>query len=252
MKTIKTLLVDDEPSSRNVLKQLLRNFCPEIELCGEAASADEAFELVNLHHPRLVFLDVQMPNGNGFSLLRKFETIEFDVVFVTGFDKFAIEAIKFHALDYLLKPVEVADLKLAVQKSFNRLHEKQSASSLVVNLLANLDQATTEKKIPLHASNQVRFVSLGDIIYFEANGNYTEIETESTERFLSSKHLKEFEGMLEGFDQFIRVNRSAIVNTAKISAYNKTEPFLITLSNQKQLEISRRKRNEVLERIKGK
>ena len=248
---IKALLVDDEASSRNVLKQLLLNFCPEITICGEASSAEVAYTLIQIEQPQLVFLDIQMPNGNGFSLLRKFEKIDFDVVFVTGFDQFAIEAIKFNALDYLLKPVEVNELKKAVKKSLHRIQEKQSSTSLVINLLSNLNHAAEEKKIPLHTSNQVRFVSLGEILYFEANGNYSEIETLSKERFISSKNLKEFEDMLEGVNQFVRINRSVILNTSKIKAYNKSEPFIITLINGKEFEISRRKRNEVLERIKG-
>lgn len=251
MKMIKALLVDDEASSRNVLKQLIFNFCPEITICGEASSVETAFDLIQSQKPQLVFLDIQMPNGNGFSLLRKFDKIEFDVVFVTGFDQFAIEAIKFNALDYLLKPVEVNELKKAVRKSLQRIQEKQSSTSLVINLLSNLNQDAEEKKIPLHTSNQVRFVSLGEILYFEANGNYSEIETMSKERFISSKNLKEFDEMLEGLNQFIRINRSVILNTKKIKAYNKSEPFIITLINGKEFEISRRKRNEVLERIKG-
>ncbi|MBL0047229.1 MAG: response regulator transcription factor [Bacteroidetes bacterium] len=252
MKDIKALIIDDEASSRNVLKQLLMRFCPEITVCGEASNSDIAYELILSTQPQLVFLDIQMPSGNGFSLLRKFEKIDFEIVFVTSFDQFAIEAIKFNALDYLLKPVEVADLKAAVKKTVNRINEKHFSSPLVVNLLANLRQETQEKKIPLHSSNNVRFVSIGDIIFFEADGNYTNIETGMGEKFISSKNLKEFEEMLEGITQFIRVNKSVIVNINKIASYSKAEPYILVVGKNKEFEISRRKRNEVLERLKNK
>ncbi|MBK9673555.1 MAG: response regulator, partial [Bacteroidetes bacterium] len=119
--TINALIIDDEVSSRNVLKQLLLKFCPEISICGESDNADKAYFLIQEKKPQLVFLDIHMPSGNGFTLLRKFDKIDFEVVFVTSFDHFAIEAIKFNALDYLLKPVEVNDLKTAVSKAEQRI-----------------------------------------------------------------------------------------------------------------------------------
>lgn len=249
---INALLVDDEASSRNVLKQLLVKFCPDVTVCGEADNTESAHKLLLEKKPQLLFLDVHMPSGNGFSLLRKFSKIDFEVVFVTSFDQFAIEAIKFNALDYLLKPVEVVDLMAAVRKTIKRIDEKQFSSPLVVNLLANLGQEPEEKKIPLHTANNVRFVSIGDIVFFEANGNYTAIETHEGEKFISSKNLKEFEEMLEGEAQFIRVNKSVIVNIKRIASYSKTEPYILTLGKDKEVEISRRKRNEVFERIKEK
>ncbi|MES1224800.1 MAG: LytTR family DNA-binding domain-containing protein [Bacteroidota bacterium] len=247
---INALLIDDEASSRNVLKQLLTKFCPEVTICGEAENTEKGYKLILEQKPQLVFLDVQMPSGNGFSLLRKFTKIDFEVVFVTSFDQFAVEAIKFNALDYLLKPVEVADLMAAVRKTVNRISEKQFTSPLVVNLLANLMNDTEEKKIPLHTANNVRFVSIGEILFFEADGNYTHIETRTGEKFVSSKNLKEFEEMLEGISQFIRVNKSVIVNANKITSYSKTEPYNLVVGKNKEVEISRRKRNEVLERLR--
>ena len=250
--TINALIIDDEASSRNVLKQLLIKFCPEIKICGEADNAENAYPLILEKKPQLIFLDVHMPSGNGFTLLRKFSKFDFEIVFVTSFDHFAIEAIKFNALDYLLKPVEVSDLKSAVFKTIQRIREKQSSSPLVVNLLANLTEENREKKIPLHTANTVRFVNINEILYFEADGNYTNIETKNGEKFISSKNLKEFESMLEGIQQFIRVNKSAIVNIKRIVSYSKTEPYVLSLVNNKEYEISRRKRNEVLERLKEK
>ena len=248
--TINALIIDDEVSSRNVLKQLLLKFCPEITICGESDNADKAYLLIQEKKPQLVFLDIHMPSGNGFTLLRKFDKIDFEVVFVTSFDHFAIEAIKFNALDYLLKPVEVNDLKAAVSKAEQRILEKHSSAPLIVNLLANLTDENKEKKIPLHTANSVRFVELNEILFFEADGNYTHIETQSGEKFISSKNLKEFESMLEGIKQFIRVNKSAIVNSTRIASYSKTEPYLLSISSDKEFEISRRKRIEVLDRLR--
>ena len=114
---IVTVLVDDEESSRIVLRNLFRDFFPEIEIAGEAENVEEGYELIKNKKPELVFLDIQMPRASGFTLLQKFEEVPFEVIFVTGFDKYAINAIKFNALDYLLKPVEVTDLEAALNKA---------------------------------------------------------------------------------------------------------------------------------------
>ncbi len=135
--SISVLIIDDEQSSRNVLKQLLKRFCPDVEICGEADNSEKAYQLIQDKKPQLIFLDIQMPSGNAFSLLRKFDKIDFEIVFVTSFDQFAIEAIKFNALDYLLKPVEVSDLIAAVRKTFTRIKEKQFSSIIASKLIAH-------------------------------------------------------------------------------------------------------------------
>src|ERR1700752_143393 len=113
MRKIRTVIVDDEESSREVLRQLLGKFCPEIEIIGECSNIDEAYTIISSKKPDLVFLDVHMPTGNGFTLLKKFATIEFDIIFATSYDKYAISAVRFSALDYLVKPIEVSDLQQA-------------------------------------------------------------------------------------------------------------------------------------------
>jgi two-component system LytT family response regulator len=136
---IRTIIIDDESKSRLVLRTLLNRTCPQITILGEAADAEEAFELIKRLKPELIFLDIQMPRADGFSLLKRFDPVPFEIIFVTSFDQYAISAIKFSALDYLLKPVEVTDLLEAVKKARERIASQQDNKTQIVNLLRSID-----------------------------------------------------------------------------------------------------------------
>lgn len=247
---IDAILVDDEKASRDVLRTLLQKFCPEITIVGEAESSAEAYELVNKLRPALVFLDIQMPVENGFALLRKFEKIFFDVIFVTSFNQYAINAIKFSALDYLLKPVEVADLQFSVKKAVERAKEKADNAPLIINLLDNVGEAEKEKKIPLHVQGKVRFIPVTTIAHLEADSNYTHVFLSSGENILVAKTLSDFEELFSELGDMIRISKSVIVNTVHIDSYSRQEPCIITLRSGKEFEISRRKKQDVLKRMK--
>lgn len=248
---IKALVVDDEVSSRNVLSKLLEKFCPEIEVVSHADHIESAYQAIQELHPDLVFLDVQMPGGNGFSLLKKFEKIPFEIIFVTGYDQYALHAIKFSALDYLLKPVEVEDLLQAVKRAKMKITGDSNSRESVSNLLANENEEEIHRRIAVHDKGKVRFIKLNEIVWLEADANYTILHLAGGEKYSTSKSLKEYEELFENTPLFLRVNKSAIVSVNFVKAYSKKDPFTLTLLNDVELEISRRKRQEVSERLKS-
>jgi len=247
---ISALIVDDEPDSRSVLKRLLKSFCPEINVIGEAGNVTKAYELIMEHKPKVVFLDIQMPGGNGFSLLKKFEEVPFDVVFVTSYDKYALEAIRLSALYYLMKPVEVDDLKEAVERVKRNAIKNGNQRDKLVNLLFNLDGAGLERRMAIHYNDRVKLLQLADITHFEGERNYTTIHTVDKEKYKSAKNLGSFEETLEGYPQFFRVSKACMINLNYVTNYSKGEPCVLTVANEFSYEISRRKKQEFLDRLK--
>jgi two-component system, LytTR family, response regulator len=247
---IKSVIVDDETQSRIVLRSLLENFLHKIEIVGEAGNVEEAFELISLKKPELVFLDIQMPRGNGFTLLKKFEKVPFQVIFVTSFDKYAINAIKFSALDYLLKPIEVIDLKEAISKAVNSIEKERSSMVQIINLLHTLDSDPKDLKVAIHTRDCVKFISSENILYIESDGSYCNFTTTTNEHYVTSKYLKDYEDYFGENSNFIRIHKSCLLNVNQIKGYNKGEPCIIEMINGQMFEVSRRKKKEVLEKLK--
>lgn len=242
------IIIDDEFSSREVLKTLLEKFCPQIKVIGEAENADEAYVKIMDLKPDVIFLDVQMPGGNGFSLLKRFKEIPFQVVFVTSYDQYAIEAIRCSALYYLMKPIQVSFLKEAIERienkaKFNTQNEK------IINLLYNEEATGIEKKLAVHNNDTVVFLPINEIVYLEGMDEYTKIHTKNDDKFTSSRNLGKFEEILQLFPQFLRINKSLIINLNFINNYTKGEPCFITLNSVHTFEVSRRKKQEFLERM---
>lgn len=249
MNKIKTIIIDDEKSSRSVLRSLLETECDAIVIVAEASNADEAFSLINLHRPDLIFLDIQMPKANGFSLLKRFETIPFEIIFVTSFDRYAINAIKFSALDYLLKPFEIQDLVAAVNKAVSVIERKMNSSLQIINLIHNLEPEDFEKRIAVHSGDKVKFISGSNIVYLEADRRYTHLYTDAGEHFVTAKYLKEYEEFFGEQSGFIRISKSHIINSNHITEYSKGYNFEITLSGTITFEVARRKKAEVLKKL---
>ncbi|MCD6066597.1 MAG: two component transcriptional regulator, LytTR family [Bacteroidetes bacterium] len=245
---IRVILVDDEEDSNQVLKNLLQKFCPQVTVIGEALNVTDAKILIENLRPDAVFLDIQMPGGNGFSLLKKVKDIPFDVIFVTSYDKYALEAIRLSALHYLLKPIEVEELRNAVERLEKRVLGKELQRNQILNAIHNMEEG--DKKITLHTRDQVVFLSLGQITHMESDRNYTIIYTNNREKYISSKHLGEYEEMLNRHEHFFRANKSCIVNIQYITSYSKGEPCMLTIANTCEQEVSRRKKQELLELIK--
>lgn len=252
MEKIKALLVDDEASSRIVLKELLKKHAPSIEIVGEASIVEEAYREILAKNPDLVFLDIQMPTGNGFNLLEKFTTIPFDIIFVTSYNQYAINAIKFNALDYILKPIDVSELKKAIQKAEERKSQNENNQVKMLNLIDTMSEKTgMNKKIPVHDKDKVKLLEVLDIKYIIADVNYSIMHTVKNETFSLSKSLKEFEEYLEGNNNFVRAHKGFILNIKFVKEYTKNDPCVVTMTDGKEFEISRRKKQELLDALKS-
>lgn len=247
---IRSILVDDEQHCREVLRNLLNTYFPSIEVVGEADSVERAYELITATEPQLVFLDIQMPRQSGFSLLKKFDEVPFEIIFVTSFDRYAINAIKFSALDYLLKPVMVKDLEEAVLKASRTIEKRSGPGIQVINLLKSIHD-DSNRKIAVHARDHVKLLNPADILYIEADGRYCFVTTANNERYSTAKLLKEFEEWFGETSDFVRIHKSILVNCRHIQAYSKGEPCTITMTNLRSFEIARRKKTEILEMISG-
>lgn len=250
-KPIRTLIIDDENQSRVVLKKLLTHFRDEIEIIAEADNIEVAYRLIREQKPALVFLDIQMPRGDGFALLKKFSEIPFEIIFVTSFDKYAISAIKFSALDYLLKPVEMTDLKAAILKARQRIKEKINNKVQIVNLLHSIDHVNQQQQFIFQSGDEMKIVKSEDIVSIESEGSYSRIITVSNERFITAKYLKDFEDYFGDSTSFVRIHRGCMLNTRQIKGYSIGEPCIVTMTNGEHHEVSRRKKQEVLEKLRG-
>lgn len=246
---IPTVIVDDETKSRTVLRTLLRKHFPEIGIVGEAADADEAYELIVRLQPQLVLLDIQMPRADGFSLLKRFDTVPFEVIFVTSYDKYALSAIKFSALDYLLKPVEVEDLRNAVIKAVERIAGEKGNRLQVINLLRSIDDPEAHP-VAVHTADSVRLIVETAIVSITADGHYCTIRTE-TERFTTARTLRDFEDYFGDGSAFVRIGKSLLINARKIARYSKGEPCMIEMVTGEVFEVSRRRKTDVLQKLKG-
>jgi len=251
-KQINAIIVDDEQDGREVLQQLLAMHAPEIKVIAQADSADQACTLIDSLHPELVFLDIQMAGKSGFSVLEHYHNINFEVIFVTSYDQYALTAIRFNALDYLLKPIAVDELKFAAQKAVARITTKQEYEDRIKNLLESLDERKGSKKIAVHVKESVHLISVDEMMYVKAAGNYSCVVMHDKNTYMVSRMLKEFEDYLRNTSPFMRINKSTLANPSYISKYSKGEPCIVTMADGQTFEVSRRKKQEILDWLKMK
>jgi len=246
---IKTVIIDDEENNIGTLQSLLTQFCPEIEIIGTAGNAKQAFTIINELQPQLVFLDIEMPMGNGFDLLEKLMPVNFEVIFVTAFDQYAITAFKYAALDYLLKPVSIDDLKRAVNRSAIRIAEK-NVNNRIESLIANFrSEAQGLKKIGLPTAEGLVFEEIENIMHLQAESNYTLVYIRNKKKMTITKSLKEFEDLLPA-SIFCRLHHSHIVNLNYITKYYKGRGGYVELTDGTTVEVSTRKKDDFLEKFK--
>jgi two-component system LytT family response regulator len=246
---LKVILVDDELHSRETLKNLLRDFCPGVELLGAAASVDEALQLLRETEPDLLFLDIELQTATGFDLLRRLPDAAFSVVFTTAFEQYAIQAIKYSSLDYLLKPIDIDELQAAVAKAREHKNARQHQAQLEV-LLANLDGRKTGagRRICLATADGLEFLTIDDVAYCEAAGSYTHFHLRDGRTILVSKNLREYELLIDD-PAFMRVHNSYLINLDDVQRYVKTEGGYLLMKNGARIAISPKKREEFLERM---
>jgi len=247
---IKTIVVDDEVIARETILSMLGSYCPDVEVIGTAGSVKEGVEILGKHKPDLVLLDIKMADGTGFDLLRKLKKIDFLVIFITAFEEFAIRAIKFSAIDYILKPLDPDELVNAVSKAVGVIH-KESMSVKLEALYDNLDMINNNtKKIVLKTSDSVHIVNLKDIIRCESEKNYTHFFTVEKEKITVSKTLKEFNELLIDY-KFFRVHQSHLINLAHIKRYDKQNGGFLIMDDNSSVPVSFRKKEDLMKLFKS-
>ena len=244
--TYEAIIIDDEPKLREVLDIKLKQHCPEVAVLDKVSNVEDAYEKINLFQPKIIFLDIAMPGASGFDLIQKFETINFEIIFVTGYNEYALEALKLSAVDYLLKPVKTQDLIDAVEKAKERIDKKQKADrydNLKHNLNNTGDQNT---KIAIPGTNAYQFVLISEIIRCEGWQKYTKIFLSNGETIVSSYNIGVFKDMLINFG-FYSCHKSHLINKSCIKQYLKEG--IIIMSDESQIPVARRRKEDFMEKV---
>ena len=239
---MKAVIIDDEQRARNYLRGILEDQFKEIEIVGEADGVSSGCQLIENELPDLLFLDVQMQDGTGFDLISKINRSKYQIIFVSAYDRFAITAIKFSAVDYLLKPVEISDLSIAIDK----IKQNKNADKVQMKLDLLLNNINKVEKIALPSLNGIEFIKLEDIIRCESDNNYTNFYLKSKERIIVSKTLKDYEDMLES-KGFFRTHKSHIINLAYLKKYIKGEGGFAVMEDGCEIAVSRRRKEEFMD-----
>jgi two-component system LytT family response regulator len=244
---LKALIIDDEFQSRNFLINLLQQYFPDIRVAGQASNVKEGLRGIKEHNPNIVFLDIQMKGETGFDLLNRLPEINFSLIFTTAFDKYAIKAFRFNAIDYLLKPIITDELIEAVNKVKQRTAPAQSASKMQVEQLYH-DITNPQKihdKIAIPTAEGFIVIAVDEIVYCHADSNYTEFYLTDKKCILSSYTLKQYDEILTP-QSFFRAHRSYLINLAHVKMYRRGEGGEIVMSNGHEIELSRTHKDEFL------
>ena len=244
---IKTIIIDDEPDCCESLSILLKRNCPDVNIAGTFYSAEKALAAINEINPQLIFLDIEMPNMNGFEMLERLPEINFELIFTTSYDQYAIKAIRFSAMDYLLKPIDREELQKAVKKVANRL-QKPLTQQLEI-LLQKINHTNNPiQRIALPTMEGLKLVPVDSIISCASEGNYTIFLLKDKQKIVVSRPLKEVEEMLEEHS-FFRVHHSYIVNINEIDRFIKSEGGYLIMSDGSSVDVSRSKKEQLLKKL---
>lgn len=245
---IRTIIIDDEENNRQMISDLIRKHCPDLDVVAEADGVDSGVNVIHNHRPDLIFLDIKMDDGDGFDLLEKLGSIDFKVIFITAYEEYAIKAFKFSAIDYLLKPIDSDDLIAAVNKAQTQILKdlKFQLSTLTDNL--NPDK---RKTLALRTSDKIHYVDIKDLIRCESDRNYTFFFLNNDQRIIVSSPMKEYEEILDG-QGFFRTHKSHLVNLDFVETYIKGDGGFLLLKDKTRIPVSMRKKEVLLERLSGK
>ncbi len=241
---MRALIVDDEVSNQENLQQLLKTYAHDIEIVAVAGDVDEGVTAIKKHRPELVFLDIQLHGRSGFDLLREMDEISFAIIFVTAYDNYGIQAIKFAALDYLLKPIDIDDLQAAVGKARNAIKQTRKNERLDHLLEYLKDEKQVSPRIALPMFGETRYVNVGDIVHCEADNTYTRFYLTDGEKVLVSKTLKEYADMLAPHG-FLRTHQTHLVNVAYIKSWIREDGGSLLLKDNTKIPISKVNRVKV-------
>jgi len=248
---MKALLIDDEQSNLDNLRILLETYCPQVNICGATMDTRSATDLLYTHQPDLVFLDIQMPLQNGFDWLRSLPRTSFEVIFVTAYDQYAVQAMRLSAIDYLLKPVLIEELQAAVGRAYQQ-HSLKQENQLLNNLMHFLKDTTqlTEQRIALATSKEIRFVKTSDIIRCESANNYTTFHLTGGEKLLVCKPIYLYDDLLKRYG-FVRCHQSHLVNKGAIMSWKREFGDFLLLMDGSEIPISRSKKEDIKLLLQG-
>ncbi len=247
MMHIRAILIDDEPDCLDLLNWQIANHCPELTVIACCPSAAEGLSAIASEKPDVVFLDVEMPFMNGFQLLEQLPKVDFDLIFTTAYDRYAIRAIRYSALDYLLKPIVVAELCGAVQRLIEKRREPERRQEQFETLLHNVNQ-TGPQRIVVTNRRGAHYVEIPQLVFLQADNNYTFLHLKNQKRMLVPKTLKYFDDILEG-SGFFRVHASFLINLAEISTLQKEAGLVVVMSDGTEIPVARAKREQFLRMV---
>ncbi|MES2799076.1 MAG: LytTR family DNA-binding domain-containing protein [Bacteroidota bacterium] len=243
---MKVLVIDNEDNIRNGLVNQLKKLSQFVSEVHEAVGVESGLLAINTIHPDVVFLDVEMDDGTGFDLIKRLDKVNFQLIFITAFDKYAVTAFKLSAIDFLLKPIDSDELVVALEKVSEALQSKNISQQLDVLKSSLLEMKSADQKIVLQDNKSIYFVKIADIFNCEAEGSYTTFHLMDGSKILVSKSLKEYEALLETHG-FIRTHHSHLVNIKKILRFTKADGGSLILENNQEIPVSQRKKEQVLE-----
>lgn len=247
MEKIRAIIIEDEPQAREMLTTLLEDYCQEIHIIGSATNVQDGVAAIKKLVPDLVFLDIEMPKEKGLELFKYFDKIDFEVIFTTAYDQYAINALRLSALDYLLKPIDLKDLRIALD-SFREKKNKAYLNKALRYQFASEPQTSQSKRIIIPDTDGYVFINVDDIMYCQAEKGYTAFAVNNGKKQWVSKTIKEYADLLEGLG-FVRVHRSSLVNPKFITKLIKTRPSSIIMKDGETIIISKSKRDEALEEL---
>jgi two-component system LytT family response regulator len=247
MADLNCIIIDDEEKNIKLLQSMLEMHCRQVKVVGTSSCAKNGLLLIEELQPQLVFLDVEMPHLNGFDLLQKLEPVSFEVIFVTAYSHYAVEAFEHHATGYITKPVNTEKLISAVNTAMKRIEEKSINKNLFSLLEQNNKQATPDK-IPLSTTNGLLFVKIADVMYCESSGNYTHFYLNDDKKIVVSRQLGEYEKLLPE-NNFTRIHDKYIINLNYIKEYIKGSGGEVVLENGKEIPVATRRKEDFLARF---
>lgn len=246
-ENITALIVEDEAKSRDNIRAILSEYCPHVSICAESSNVKEAIRDTNQYKPQLIFLDIELPDGTGFDVLETINANNLEVIFVTAYGHYAIKAIRFCALDYILKPINISDLIKAVKRCQNSIVERTENQRLK-QLVKNISSRNELKQLVLPVGNKLEFIQHNDIVYLKSDNNYTTFYIAGSKEILVSKPIKEYRSILN--DQFIQTHQSYMANINKIKALVKSDGAYLVMTDGSNIPISRNRKEEVIKKLK--
>ena len=243
---IKAVIIDDNPEIRDTNRQLLSDYFIEIEVVGEAESVDAGYQLIRSANPHLVLLDIEIIGGTGFQLLQKLKPYDFKVIFITGHDQFALRAIKFHAIDYILKPVNATEFQEAVQNTVELIEKDLSTQEQNEELLQSINQNGNSEKLMLRTTNALHLVRIADISYCKSDNSYTTFYLCSNEKIMVSKPIAHYDEMLAD-SGFFRPHQSYLVNLHHVKMLDKSDGGFVILDSGKEIPVSSRRKKKLIQ-----